>query len=51
LANGRGPSLVKKQDKAAQTSAAANTFDHFAAELLDKKRREAKAEQTLSKLD
>ena len=51
LADGRDPSLAKKQEKAALASAAANTFDHIADELLDKKRREEKPERTLSKLE
>jgi integrase len=51
MAEGRDPSLEKRLAKAAKASAAANTFDAIAAELLDKKRREAKADRTLSKLE
>jgi integrase len=51
LTDGQDPSLARKQEKAAKASAAANTFDTIAAELLDKKRREGKAEQTISKLE
>jgi len=51
LANGQDPSLAKKLAKAANAAASANTFDAIADELLDKKRREAKAERTLDKLD
>ena len=51
LANGQDPSLAKKQAKAAQAAASANTFDAIAAELLAVKRREAKADRTLTKLE
>lgn len=51
LADGKDPSLVKKLAKTAKAAASANTFDAVAAELLDKKRREAKAERTISKLE
>ncbi|WP_026608038.1 tyrosine-type recombinase/integrase [Methylocapsa acidiphila] len=51
LADGHDPSLVKKLAKAANAAASANTFDAIARELLEKKRREAKAETTLTKLE
>jgi len=51
LATGQDPSLAKRLAKAAKTTASANTFDAVASELLDKKRREAKAERTLGKLE
>ena len=51
LADGQDPAIVKKLAKAAKAAANANTFEAIAAELLDKKRREAKAEKTLSKLE
>jgi hypothetical protein len=51
LDDGQDPSLAKRLSKAAKVSAAANTFAAIAAELLDKKRREAKADRTLSKLE
>jgi len=51
LADGRDPSLIKRLAKAANAAASANTFDAIAAELLDKKRRESKAERTLGKLE
>jgi integrase len=51
LASGQDPSLAKKQAKAAKVAASANTFDAIAAELLAKKRREAKADRTLAKLE
>lgn len=51
LADGKDPSIAKKLAKAAKVSASANTFDAIARELLDKKRREAKAEGTLAQLE
>lgn len=51
LAEGRDPSQTKKLAKAAQAVSSANTFGAIADELLDKKRREAKAERTLDKLE
>ncbi len=51
LADGQDPAIAKKLAKAAKAAANANTFEAIAAELLDKKRREAKAEKTLSKLE
>ncbi|MDI9847320.1 tyrosine-type recombinase/integrase [Rhodoblastus sp. 17X3] len=51
LANGQDPSLAKKLEKAAKAAASANTFETIAAEFLDKKRREGKAESTVSKLE
>jgi hypothetical protein len=51
LAEGQDPNQAKKQSKAAQIVASANTFAAIAAELFAKKRREGKAETTLSKLD
>ncbi len=51
LADGHDPSLAKRLAKAAKAAASANTFDAIASELLDKKRREAKADRTLGKLD
>ncbi len=51
LAQGQDPSRVKKLAKAAKVAASANTFDTIGGELLDKKRKEAKADHTLSKLE
>jgi hypothetical protein len=51
LADGQDPSLAKRPAKAAKAAASANKFDAIASELLDKKRREAKADRTLGKLD
>ena len=51
MADGHDPSLAKRPAKAAKAAASANTFDAIASELLDKKRREAKADRTLGKLD
>jgi integrase len=51
LAGGVDPSLKRKLDKAAKVAASANTFDAIASELLEKKRREAKADRTLEKLE
>ena len=45
LADGQDPAIAKKLAKAAKAAASANTFEAIAAELLDKKRREAKAER------
>jgi Arm DNA-binding domain len=50
LAAGQDPSLAKRLAKATKAAASANTFDAVASELLDKKRREAKA-RTLDKLE
>ena len=51
LADGQDPAIAKKLAKAAKAAANANTFEAISAELLDKKRREVKAEKTLSKLE
>jgi integrase len=51
LARGQDPSLAKKLTKAAKAAASADTFEAIAAELLNKKRREAKAERTIDKLE
>ncbi len=51
LAGGQDPSIAKKLAKAANATASANTFDAIATELLEKKRREAKADRTLGKLE
>jgi hypothetical protein len=48
LAAGQDPSLAKRLARAARATASANTFEAIARELLDKKRREAKAEGTLA---
>lgn len=48
-AGGQDPSVAKKIAKAARVQAVADTFDAMAAELMDKKRREEKADRTLSK--
>ena len=49
LSEGVDPSGAKKQAKAAQASSAANTFEAIGAELVDKKRREGKATNTVGK--
>jgi hypothetical protein len=49
LAAGRDPTVEKKLSKAAKAAASANTFEAIAKELLDKKRREGKAQQTMDK--
>ena len=49
LETGVDPSLQKRLDRLSAMSAA--TFDTIASELLEKKRREAKAAQTLTKLE
>jgi integrase len=51
LASGVDPGQQKKAAALVKANAEANTFDAIAAELLDKKRREAKAERTLGKLE
>jgi integrase len=51
LASGQDPSLAKKLAKAAKGTASSNTFDAIAAELLEKKRRERKAERTIVKFE
>lgn len=51
LIAGRDPSIQKQADKAQALEAQEQTFAKVAAELLDKKRREGKAANTLSKLE
>jgi integrase len=51
LAVGTDPSLVKQLAKATKATASANTFDAIAAELLEKKKRESKADRTVGKLE
>ena len=51
LAAGGDPMAVKKQAKAEQAIASANTFETIAAELVEKKRDEDKAAQTISKTE
>ena len=51
LADGQDPAFVKKVAKAAKATASADTFEAVAGELLDKKRREGKAEKTIEKLE
>jgi len=51
LASGIDPGQQKKTAALTKANAEANTFDAIAAELLDKKRREAKADRTLGKLE
>lgn len=51
LIAGRDPSIQKQADKAQALEAQGQTFAKVAAELLDKKRREGKAANTLAKLE
>lgn len=51
LAADEDPSLVRKLTKASNASAAANTFDAVANELLAKKQKEGKAERTSKKIE
>ncbi|MBO0734077.1 MAG: integrase arm-type DNA-binding domain-containing protein, partial [Methylocapsa sp.] len=51
LTAGIDPGQHKKNAALAKANAEASTFDTIASELLDKKRREAKAERTLDKLE
>ena len=51
LAVGQDPSLAKKLAKLSKAAASANSFDAIAAELLEKKRREQKADRTIVKFE
>jgi hypothetical protein len=51
LAAGQDPSVVRKLAKAALSASDANTFDSVAAELLERKRREGKAQRTIVKFE
>jgi integrase len=51
LAGGGDPMAVKKRAKAEQAIASANTFEAIAAELVEKKRDEDKADRTISKTE
>lgn len=51
LAAGQDPTLTKRLTKASKLAASANTFDAIGDELLEKKRREARAERTTSKVE
>jgi integrase len=51
LAAGIDPGQRKKTAALAKANAEANTFEAIAAELLDKKRREAKVDRTIAKLE
>jgi integrase len=51
LLEGKDPSAVKQASKTARLTASANTFKTIAAELVEMKRREGKAEATLQKME
>jgi integrase len=51
LAAGQDPTLTKRLARMSKIAASANTFGAIADELLEKKRREAKAERTTSKVE
>ena len=51
LAIGQAPSLAKKLAKLSKAAASANSFDAIATELLEKKRREQKADRTIVKFE
>ncbi|MCB1466045.1 MAG: tyrosine-type recombinase/integrase [Rhizobiaceae bacterium] len=51
LADGRDPGAVRKQSRLVAANAAANTFEGIAAELVAKKRAEAKADATIAKIE
>jgi integrase len=51
LGEGQDPAIAKRLAKAAKALASANTFDAIAAELLEKKRREGKANRTIVKFE
>ena len=50
-AAGLDPSRVRKSERAAKAEASANTFAVVAVELVDKKRREAMSEKTITKIE
>jgi integrase len=51
LATGLDPSEARKQAKIEKANSAANTFEGIASELVEKKRREGKAEVTVAKAE
>ena len=51
LGRGQDPSLAKKLEKAAKLKTSGDTFNAVADELLDKKRREGKANHTCAKVE
>jgi integrase len=51
ISSGIDPMAARKQAKIESANSAANTFKTVAAELLEKKRREGKAEMTLAKVE
>lgn len=51
IANGEDPSSVRKDQKARETAEQDATFSKLATELLEKKRREGRAEATLAKTE
>ena len=51
LSAGQDPTIVKRLARVAKVAASAHTFDAVASELLQKKRREGKADQTLLKFE
>jgi hypothetical protein len=51
IAAGQDPVIARRLERAAKVTAAANTFAALADELLEKKRREAKAERTTAKIE
>lgn len=51
LKEGVDPSVAKKVSRTAKALANANTFDAIAADLMDKKRRDGKADRTLNKIE
>ena len=51
LADGQVPAFVKRLAKATKATASANTFEVVAGELLEKKRREGKADRTVGKFE
>ncbi|MBR9653563.1 Arm DNA-binding domain-containing protein [Thalassovita aquimarina] len=51
IANGEDPSSVRKDQKAREAAEQDATFSKLAAELLEKKRREGRAEATLAKTE
>jgi len=51
LKEGADPSVAKKIQKSARALAIADTFEAIAADLMDKKRREGRADRTLNKVE
>jgi integrase len=51
LASGEDPSATRKANRIAEATAAAETFDAVASDLLERKRRQGRADQTIAKTE